>query len=166
MRHCIQGYRSISNSSLWVFFHSSTEGPETTRKLIVEMTANPVILVTLFSPLFLAKLWQLFAKIANKREVDTTCAFTHCVSKRSEACPQCQKYGLYYIPKSMESIGIDFVGHFWIRDLIVRTPDLTKPRLDLEPCSCKDCTPKTLLNLTLKKEFPQLKVALRMPLHF
>ena len=79
------------------FFHSSTEGPETTRKLMVELTANPVILVTLFSPLFLAKLWQLFAKIANKREVDTTCAFTHCVSKSSEACPQCQIHGIYHI---------------------------------------------------------------------
>lgn len=78
-----------------------------------------------------------------------------------------KKWNILYVPRSiMENLGIDFAGHFWNRDLIVRTPDLTKPRLDLEPCSCKDCTPKTLLNLTLEKEFPQLKVALQTPLHF
>lgn len=68
---------------------------------------------------------------------------------------QCQNYGKYFIVGSFLDIG----------DRIARTPDLTKPRLDLEPCSCKDRTPKTLLDSS-KKEFPQLKVALQMPLHF
>lgn len=34
---------------------------------------------------------------------------------------------------------------------IARTPDLTKPRLDLGPCSCKDRTPKTLLDSSKKR---------------